>query len=75
MEDFLARSGQGRCHDFRETADIIAKVTTIVLCYVMCMYMYTVKVSRLGSITVFTDMQPTNIYINVFAIKDTSESF
>ena len=27
VEDFLARSGQGKCHDFRETADIIAKVT------------------------------------------------
>ena len=29
VEDFLARSGQGRCHDFRETADIIAKVTKL----------------------------------------------
>lgn len=26
VEDFLARSGVGRCHDFRETADVIAKV-------------------------------------------------
>ncbi len=26
MEDFLARSNVGRCHDFRETADVIAKV-------------------------------------------------
>ena len=26
MEDFLARSSVGRCHDFRETADVIAKV-------------------------------------------------
>ncbi|XP_071503903.1 trafficking protein particle complex subunit 3-like [Diadema setosum] len=25
VEDFLARSGVGRCNDFRETADIIAK--------------------------------------------------
>ncbi|XP_072018621.1 trafficking protein particle complex subunit 3-like [Amphiura filiformis] len=25
VEDFLARSGVGRCHDFRETADVIAK--------------------------------------------------
>jgi len=27
IEDFLARSGVGRCNDFRETADIIAKVS------------------------------------------------
>lgn len=26
IEDFLARSNTGRCHDFRETADVIAKV-------------------------------------------------
>lgn len=26
IEDFLARSGVGRCQDFRETADVIAKV-------------------------------------------------
>ncbi|XP_078423275.1 trafficking protein particle complex subunit 3-like [Cetorhinus maximus] len=26
IEDFLARSNVGRCHDFRETADVIAKV-------------------------------------------------
>ncbi|XP_057306740.1 trafficking protein particle complex subunit 3-like [Hydractinia symbiolongicarpus] len=26
IEDFLARSSTGRCHDFRETADVIAKV-------------------------------------------------
>ncbi|XP_033111948.1 trafficking protein particle complex subunit 3-like [Anneissia japonica] len=25
VEDFLARSNIGRCHDFRETADVIAK--------------------------------------------------
>lgn len=25
IEDFLARSGTGRCNDFRETADVIAK--------------------------------------------------
>uniref|UniRef100_A0A2K5Y9W8 Trafficking protein particle complex subunit 3 n=2 Tax=Cercopithecinae TaxID=9528 RepID=A0A2K5Y9W8_MANLE len=25
IEDFLARSNVGRCHDFRETADVIAK--------------------------------------------------
>eukprot|EP01135_Chromosphaera_perkinsii_P006616 Nk52_evm18s554 gene=Nk52_evmTU18s554 len=25
VEDFLARSGVGRCHDFKETADVIAK--------------------------------------------------
>lgn len=25
IEDFLARSGLGRCNDFRETADVIAK--------------------------------------------------
>lgn len=28
MEDFLARSNVGRCHDFRETADVIAKVNS-----------------------------------------------
>lgn len=27
IEDFLARSSIGRCQDFRETADVIAKVT------------------------------------------------
>lgn len=27
IEDFLARSSVGRCHDFRETADVIAKVS------------------------------------------------
>ena len=27
IEDFLARSNVGRCLDFRETADVIAKVT------------------------------------------------
>jgi len=26
IEDFLARSNSGRCHDFRETADVIAKI-------------------------------------------------
>jgi len=26
IEDFLARSNQGRCHDLKETADVIAKV-------------------------------------------------
>ncbi|CAH1799918.1 unnamed protein product [Owenia fusiformis] len=26
IEDFLARSNVGRCHDFRETADVISKV-------------------------------------------------
>ncbi|KAK1340206.1 hypothetical protein QTO34_018771 [Cnephaeus nilssonii] len=26
IEDFLARSNVGKCHDFRETADVIAKV-------------------------------------------------
>lgn len=26
IEDFLARSSVGRCHDFRETADVIAKI-------------------------------------------------
>lgn len=26
IEDFLARSSIGRCQDFRETADVIAKV-------------------------------------------------
>ena len=27
IEDLLARSNVGRCHDFRETADVIAKVS------------------------------------------------
>ena len=36
VEDFLARSGQGKCHDFRETADVISKVTfSISACYVI----------------------------------------
>lgn len=26
IEDFLARANTGRCNDFRETADVIAKV-------------------------------------------------
>ena len=30
MEDFLARSNVGRCHDFRETADVIAKVLLVI---------------------------------------------
>jgi len=29
IEDFLARSGIGRCNDFRETADVIAKVSCV----------------------------------------------
>ena len=29
IEDFLARSNVGRCHDFRETADVIAKVIVL----------------------------------------------
>ena len=29
VEDFLARSNVGRCHDFRETADVIAKVLLV----------------------------------------------
>ena len=32
IEDFLARSNIGRCNDFRETADVIAKVGQ--LCYI-----------------------------------------
>ena len=35
VEDFLARSGQGKCHDFRETADVIAKVTHLVLLVIL----------------------------------------
>jgi len=31
IEDFLARSGIGRCNDFRETADVIAKVSCVVV--------------------------------------------
>jgi len=31
IEDFLARSGTGRCNDFRETADVIAKVSQLQL--------------------------------------------
>lgn len=30
IEDFLARSSVGRCHDFRETADVIAKVSDFI---------------------------------------------
>lgn len=26
IEDFFARSQQGRCHDLKETADVLAKV-------------------------------------------------
>lgn len=29
IEDFLAKSGVGRCANFRETADMIAKVSLI----------------------------------------------
>ena len=29
IEDLLARSSIGRCHDFRETADVIAKVSVL----------------------------------------------
>ena len=32
IEDFLARSNIGRCTDFRETADIISKVSPIIYC-------------------------------------------
>lgn len=36
IEDFLARSNVGRCHDFRETADVIAKVIAKAqLCHVL----------------------------------------
>lgn len=49
IEDFLARSNVGRCHDFRETADVIAKVTgRAQLCWVVaaaCIY-----VSSTGSV-------------------------
>ena len=31
IEDFLARSGIGRCNDFRETADVIAKVSVTII--------------------------------------------
>ena len=27
IEDFFARSQQGRCYDFKETADVLAKVS------------------------------------------------
>lgn len=27
IEDFLAKSNTGRCHDLKETADVISKVT------------------------------------------------
>ena len=30
IEDLLARSDIGRCNDFRETADVIAKVKVII---------------------------------------------
>ena len=31
IEDFLARSNVGRCHDLRETADVISKVRSFVV--------------------------------------------
>lgn len=34
IEDFLAKSGVGRCANFRETADMIAKVGTVIRCEV-----------------------------------------
>lgn len=30
IEDFLARSNAGRCNDFRETADVISKVSFVI---------------------------------------------
>ena len=33
IEDFFARSQQGRCYDFRETADVLARVSHF-QCYV-----------------------------------------
>lgn len=32
IEDFLARSGMGRCTNFRETADVISKVCLYLHC-------------------------------------------
>ena len=29
IEDFLARTQQGRCHDLKETADVLAKVRCV----------------------------------------------
>jgi hypothetical protein len=31
IEDFLARSNIGRCTDFRETGEVIAKVTSLLI--------------------------------------------
>jgi len=33
IEDFLARSNIGRCNDFRETADVIAKVNVVLVLF------------------------------------------
>ena len=32
IEDFFARSQQGRCHDLKETADVLAKVCISIKC-------------------------------------------
>ena len=32
IEDFFARSQQGRCHDLKETADVLAKVGISIKC-------------------------------------------
>lgn len=37
IEDFLARTNVGRCHDFRDTADIIAKVIIATVIYPLSM--------------------------------------
>lgn len=36
IEDFLARSGMGRCTNFRETADVISKVRLYILSNTEC---------------------------------------
>ena len=34
IEDFLARSGLGRCADFREVGEVVAKVYTAIISWV-----------------------------------------
>lgn len=57
VEDFLARSQLGRCADFRETGEVIAKVSIARLCVLKCiitswMFMW---ILNTGSIQVFPE--------------------
>ena len=52
IEDFFARSQQGRCHDLKETADVLAKVGLSVV-YLLVWFtektLYSTKILSLGS--------------------------